>query len=89
MVKVTVIKPFKDLTHNVMRRPGDTFEVDERRFKSLTGANAWQVAFVEAVEPEETKHEDMTVQELKLLLDEKGIEYDSKAKKADLIRLLG
>ncbi|MDD2401690.1 MAG: HeH/LEM domain-containing protein [Clostridia bacterium] len=29
-----------------------------------------------------------TVAEIKAMLDEKGIEYDAKAKKADLIKLL-
>lgn len=30
----------------------------------------------------------MTVKEIKTALDEKGIEYDSKAKKEDLVKLL-
>lgn len=30
----------------------------------------------------------ITVKELKALLDEKGIEYDAKAKKEDLVKLL-
>lgn len=30
----------------------------------------------------------LTVKELKALLDEKGIEYDAKAKKEDLVKLL-
>jgi len=38
-------------------------------------------------EPEETKPEDMTVEELKKALDEAGKEYGDKAKKADLIKL--
>ena len=32
--------------------------------------------------------EEKTVKELKALFDEKGIEYDAKAKKEDLIKLL-
>lgn len=51
----------------------------ERRVKKLR----------EHVLKNETKtFDDMKVSDLKALLDEKGIEYDSKAKKEDLINLL-
>lgn len=35
-----------------------------------------------------TKDPELTIKELKTLLDEKGIEYDAKAKKEELIKLL-
>ena len=35
-----------------------------------------------------TDYNDKNKEELKAILDEKGVEYDSKAKKEDLIKLL-
>lgn len=42
----------------------------------------------EAPGSEEVDLNELKVEELKALLDKEGIEYDSKAKKADLIELL-
>lgn len=39
-------------------------------------------------EAEAEKGKGPNIAEIKLLLDEKGIEYDDKAKKAELIKLL-
>ena len=40
------------------------------------------------IEEDKIDYSKLKVDELKNLLDEKGIEYDSKAKKEDLIKLL-
>lgn len=44
--------------------------------------------YKEVVQKEESKFGAMKVDELKVILDEKCIKYDPKAKKEDLIKLL-
>ena len=42
----------------------------------------------EIIEEDKINYSKFKIDELKNILDEKGIEYDSKAKKEDLIKLL-
>lgn len=83
-MKVKVIKAYFDKRERKILNIGDTIEVSEERLAVLKGKNLLQQAYVEEIDG----YDDMTVKELKSELDSKGIEYDSKAKKADLIKLL-
>lgn len=86
MNKVKVIYPFTDKANNgASRSEGDVLEVSDARLKVLLGENENKRAYVELID----EPKDMTVAELKAELDAKGIEYDAKAKKAELIELLG
>lgn len=46
-------------------------------------------SIVEEKEPEEEPQEEMTKKQIMEALDEKGISYDARKKKADLAELLG
>lgn len=83
-MKVKVIKAYFDKQEHKILNIGDTIEVSEERLAVLKGKNLLQQAYVEEIDG----YADMTVKELKAELDSQGIEYDSKAKKADLIKLL-
>ncbi|MGX7075353.1 HeH/LEM domain-containing protein [Globicatella sanguinis] len=82
-----VLKPFKDTTDKKYEYGvGDTFprtgftKVSEERQQYLV-----DLGFIAKETEDITK---LTVAELKERLDNKGIEYDAKAKKDDLINLL-
>lgn len=81
-----VLKPFKDKTDKKYEYGvGDTFprtgfNVPNERKEYLV-----ELGFIENTKEDITK---LTVAELKERLDNQGIEYDSKAKKDDLINLL-
>lgn len=60
-----------------------------RRYKALEEARLERIAKMrEEAELNNSDFKDKTNKELKALLDEKGIEYDAKAKKEDLVKLL-
>lgn len=73
---------FKDLKEGVVRKKGDVFDVSEERFKEINSTGYGKL--IEEVE----EVEELTVKQLKEALDEKGIEYGSKARKTELIELL-
>ena len=73
---------FNDLKEGVVRKKGDAFNVSEERFKEINSTGYGKL-IEEAEEVEE-----LTVKQLKEALDEKGIEYGSKARKTELIELL-
>lgn len=56
--------------------------------ESLNKESLDEEAVNETMEEYKMDYSKLKVDELKKLLDEKGIEYDSKAKKEDLINLL-
>lgn len=71
-------------------RKGQEFSADEKAYKAVK-------EFVEVVQAEEANakkdedkadSEELTVAQIKEKLDEAGIDYDAKAKKADLLKLL-
>lgn len=64
---------------------GDKKPTEERVKRLLDGTNDNKKVYLEE-EPETL--DDLTVKDLKAKLDEKELEYDPKAKKADLIKLL-
>lgn len=71
------------------RNVGDEFEVTKERFDEL---NTKVPGFVTELDPKTKKEIDpldgLTVAEIKALLDEKGVDYDPKAKKEELKALL-
>lgn len=82
-------RQFFDTVIGEYRRVGDEFEVNEERFDEL---NELVPGFVSKVDIG-TKRvidplDNLTVNEIKELLDAEGIEYDSKAKKEELKALL-
>jgi hypothetical protein len=86
-----VLQSFRDAQTRVVYRPGNEYpsEVPADRIEKLT-----KLAFIkgEAVENLEEKPEKLsesnTVAEIKAVLDEKGITYQSTATKAELLALL-
>lgn len=80
---------FFDTLVGEYRKAGDEFEVTKDRFEEL---NEKVPGFVTELDPKTGKEVDpldnLTVAEIKALLDKDGIEYDPKAKKDDLKALL-
>lgn len=75
-------KLWNDLKEGVTRNKGDAFKVSEERFKEINTAGHGTLA-------EEIVIKDLTAKQLKELLDQMGIEYNPKAKKSELIELVG
>lgn len=84
-MKVKALIQFKDLKEQEMREIGDVFEVDQDRYDFIV-KNAGPI--IEIVEDNSQENDNLTVSEIKALLDEKGIEYPKSAKKEDLLKLL-
>jgi hypothetical protein len=99
-----VLYGFIDTVEEIGYRAGDTFNVGvktsvERINSLLSAENAIGRPLIEEVEDEPEKEEpteevvtnlnEQTIPELKAIADAKGIEYDLKIKKAELIALLG
>lgn len=88
-MRVKTNRQFYDVLEDTYRHEGDEFEVSKERYIDLNNKVS---GFVSAVDEKEEKLADpldnLTVSELKDLLDADGIEYDSKAKKEDLKALL-
>lgn len=88
-MRVKTNRQFYDVLEDTYRHEGDEFEVSKERYIELNNKVS---GFVSAVDAKEEKPADpldnLTVSELKDLLDADGIEYDSKAKKEDLKALL-
>lgn len=87
-----VIHGFIDTVEDRNYKAGDTFVVgkktDEKRLALLAGSdNNLNRPLIEQVE-DERPLDKLTVDELKAAATEKGLEFDSKIKKADLIELI-
>ena len=81
-MKYNVIRRFRDKYTGEIYLPGDTFTSDEAsRIKDLLDRG-----LIEVVQQD---HSSLTKKELMALLDEKGIEYNERQTKAELIALLG
>lgn len=82
-------RQFFDIVTGDYRKVGDEFEVNQERFDEL---NEKVPGFVSKLDIETKKEvdplDDLTVAEIKDLLEKDGIEYDSKAKKDELKALL-
>lgn len=81
MKKVKALIQFKDLKEMKLRKIGDVFDVSNERFDEILAKGDW----VEEIQ----ELDNLTVKEIKELLDKKEIDYPSDAKKAELIELLG
>lgn len=102
-MKVTTIVKFKDLKENVMREIGDEFEVSEARYREILDVGEFvevigaedtteEVEGTDETTDETTEEIDLnklTINKLKEILDEKGIEYKKNATKVKLIELIG
>ena len=76
---------FRDLQDNEhVYQVGDIYPRDGYEPSKERVAEVLEKGGIEPVEPSK----ELTVKELKAKLDEDGIEYDAKAKKADLEELL-
>ncbi|NLL63995.1 MAG: hypothetical protein GX241_07205 [Ruminococcaceae bacterium] len=75
-----VIKRFKDKYTRNLYVPGDLFEAETARIEYLINLGY--------LKPIKIDFNSMTKKEIMKLLDGKGIEYDAKAKKDELIELL-
>ncbi len=90
---VYIKKPFRLNDEEIDVTTGQLLEVSDETGKKIVGKGYGHKVEITKVgedgsEPQEEPLEDKTIEELKVLLDEKGIEYQSKAKKADLIKLM-
>lgn len=81
MKKVKALIQFKDLKEMKLRKIGDVFDVSNERFDEILAKGDW----IEEIQ----ELDNLTVKEIKELLDKKEIDYPSDAKKAELIELLG
>lgn len=90
MVRVKVLKPFRDLKAHVDRKVGDTFEAPEERAAHIDAALPGYVEIqATAGEPVVAGLSGMTVAQLRALASERGVELPRGAKKADIIKALG
>lgn len=80
-----VIKAFNDAKdNNKLYSPKGLNEYTGSRVNELI-----KKGYLEGEIIEEKEEKELTIAEIKALLDEKGIEYDSKMKKAELLAKLG
>ena len=79
-MKAKVIKRFRDKHAGGLYTPGDLFEAETARIEYLINLGY--------LKPIKIDFNSMTKKEIMKLLDGKGIEYDAKAKKDELIELL-
>lgn len=84
-MKYNVIRRFRDKYTGVIYSPGDTFTSDEAdRIKDVLDRG-----LIAAVQHEQQDYNSLTKKELMVLLGAKGIEYNARQNKAELIALLG
>lgn len=94
-MKIVTKKAWFDKKVNKIRKIGETQEVTEERYKEITETlKAFKnVTWVEPVEEEVTgakfpEYDNITAKEIKALLDEQEIKYNSSDSKQDLYDLL-
>jgi hypothetical protein len=81
-MKYEVIRRFRDKYTREIILPGATFICDEAdRIKDLTDRGI--------IKKQDLNPDAMTKKEIMLMLDERGIEYNPRQTKAELIKLLG
>lgn len=95
MVRVTVLRGFRDLKERVDRAPGETFMATPERAafiaSALPGFVSWEQAEPVPAEPVEGPSVDLSklkVAELRELAEGRGVEVPARAKKAELIKLI-
>lgn len=88
-MKIETLRTWFDKKEMIVRQIGDVQEVSEERYKEIVstlkqyGNHTW----VKPVE-ELPDYSELTVKEIKTLLDEKEIAYDDSLKKKELYELL-
>lgn len=95
-MKIVTKKAWFDKKVNRIRQIGETQEVTEERYKDITETlKAFKnVTWVEPVEEEEVtgakfpEYDNITAKEIRALLDEQEIKYNSSDSKQDLYDLL-
>lgn len=101
-MKVEVLRNFKDLKENKFREVNEVFEATKERVEEINSTPHGALVEEVFVGLDLSNSEDMTVingkivenykaltvNQIKELLDQMGIEYDSKLKKEELIELL-
>ena len=81
-MKYEVIRRFRDKYTGEIILPGSTFICDETdRIKDLVSRGI--------IKKQELNPDEMTKKEIMLMLDERGIEYNPRQTKSELIKLLG
>ena len=81
-MKYKVIRRFRDKYTGEIILPGATFTCDEAdRIKDLTDRGI--------IKTQDLNPDEMTKKEIMSMLDDKGIEYNPRQTKAELIKLLG
>ena len=88
MVKVTVIRGSVHAGGRQLYLPGDSFETSEKGAKRLIDKGVAREAHEDGVITRSDDPADLTVPQLKELLDKLEIEYPKKVKKAELLDLL-
>lgn len=88
-MKIKTLKPWFDKKANRVRSVGDTQEVTQARYKEIVNTlKAFKdVDWLEVV-VEYPPIEELKVKEIKVLLDEKKVDYPAKANKEELYELL-
>ena len=81
-MKYEVIRRFRDKYTGEIILPGSTFICDETdRIKDLVSRGI--------IKKQDLNPDEMTKKEIMSMLDDKGIEYNPRQTKAELIKLLG
>ncbi len=81
-MKYEVIRRFRDKYTGEIILPGATFTCDEAdRIQNLIGRGI--------IKKQDLNPDEMTKKEIMSMLDDKGIEYNPRQTKAELIKLLG
>ena len=97
MVRVTVLRGFRDLKERVDRAPGETFMATPERAAFIASALPGFISWEQAPKPapagpvREVPVVDLSklkVAELRELAERRGVEVPAKAKKAELIKLI-
>ena len=96
MVRIRVLRGFRDLKRHMPRIAGETFEDTLERAEQIAAVLPGYIEFSEEEPMPATDREPelavdltkATVAQLRALCDERGIECPSRARKADLLALL-
>ena len=81
------LQNFSKKTYNGIK-PGRAVETDQPTLYLLNGFKTVDVVESEKSDDENKSYEEMTAKELKVILNERWIEYNSRASKADLLKLV-
>ena len=86
MVTITVIRAFRDVQVHADRREGDTFDATEERARQIDAKLPGYITY-KTNEPK-SDYDGLSVEELRAMCAESGIEVPKRAGKAKLLSLL-